>query len=715
MAFFSWSNVSSLGFNNPAFHFIPFLLLWSTLVSIIHSKTTVDYLAFSLPLVLGFIYFQKLLIELSSEENLFECYLGSLFFIMSPIIIINQIAVFLTSVWLIGVLSGIFYYFIRYLKTENFSYVLAASFFSVIFSIALYAFPWIFGVIIPLTIALTLIAFFYTKKEIGYFIKKLFVFLCFLFFSQVFWILPFIASFTQINNSSISGRVLTTQVANTFQSTVLSTASGDVLYPLLNLFHRQIAFDYNWQVRNIYSNYYDKLFFVNSLFFIIIVVGILFRRNFNRNEQNIWLFAIFAFMLSLYFFTVNIGPLKYLFLFFGHIPGFVIFRNFYDKFALGYVFFYSLLLTLSMIVLRRIVAKRYYYFIILGVFMVIILDALPIKGIVNSPLWLTQSVYRTTNISPEYLDFVTKIKSQVEPTTNIFGVPFNIAAYAIVMDANDSGAYIGTSPVKIFTGVNDLTGSLSFPGQESGQVNDDILDRNYADLNNLFEQYNVNYILVTRNISNQMKNSYLFEPSQIKTQDATFLHAILGKKILSSSGNNYQLYTTKKQSQLFISKNLTYKKLNDTQYDLYITNLKSSQKLSFRQPFHSGWQLFLQQNPTSSWCGDIVSPQMQTTQCKHGDVWTNSFEFSQFFENPLFVDSHQLFDTYANEWTIDPKYIESHFDQSYYKKNSDGSISVELKLYFKPQSYFYVGTAISLFTFIACIGYLIYQKKYVKS
>src|SRR5258708_25318089 len=61
MAFFSWANVSSLGLYNPSFHFVPFLLLWSAVSHIVNSKITLDYLAFSLPLILGFIYFQKLL------------------------------------------------------------------------------------------------------------------------------------------------------------------------------------------------------------------------------------------------------------------------------------------------------------------------------------------------------------------------------------------------------------------------------------------------------------------------------------------------------------------------------------------------------------------------------------------------------------------------------------------------------------------------------
>jgi hypothetical protein len=42
------------------------------------------------------------------------------------------------------------------------------------------------------------------------------------------------------------------------------------------------------------------------------------------------------------------------------------------------------------------------------------------------------------------------------------------------------------------------------------------------------------------------------------------------------------------------------------------------------------------------------------------------------------------------------------------KKNPDGSYDINLTLYFKPQSYFYLGLIISGTTLIGCLGYLLY-------
>ena len=83
-------------------------------------------------------------------------------------------------------------------------------------------------------------------------------------------------------------------------------------------------------------------------------------------------------------------------------------------------------------------------------------------------------------------------------------------------------------------------------------------------------------------------------------------------------------------------------------------------------------------------------------------------ELSYLWKQPVFEDSHKLVYDYANQWTIDPEYIKANFDKSMYKENPDGSIDLELTLYFKPQSYFYLGIIISGTTLILCLGYLGY-------
>ena len=62
---------------------------------------------------------------------------------------------------------------------------------------------------------------------------------------------------------------------------------------------------------------------------------------------------------------------------------------------------------------------------------------------------------------------------------------------------------------------------------------------------------------------------------------------------------------------------------------------------------------------------------------------------------------------YANQWTIDPAYIRAHYPREYYRENSDGTIDVRMTMYFRPQSYFYLGLIISGFTLFGCVSYLV--------
>lgn len=81
------------------------------------------------------------------------------------------------------------------------------------------------------------------------------------------------------------------------------------------------------------------------------------------------------------------------------------------------------------------------------------------------------------------------------------------------------------------------------------------------------------------------------------------------------------------------------------------------------------------------------------------------------FKKPIFENSHSLLNNISNEWTIDPSYIKQNYDASYYTVNKDGSINIDMVLYFVPQSFFYIGVIISFAVFMAGGFFIIYEKK----
>jgi hypothetical protein len=152
---------------------------------------------------------------------------------------------------------------------------------------------------------------------------------------------------------------------------------------------------------------------------------------------------------------------------------------------------------------------------------------------------------------------------------------------------------------------------------------------------------------------------------------------------------------------------LSFLKINPTKYELSINNIKGDVDLNFLYTIDQNWKLYLKQNPTSSWCTPFENYEStQTTECVSEQKFFQGEELSYLYKKPIFDNTHQLVDGYANGWTIDPNYIKQNFNPSYYKVNPDGSIDIELILYFKAQSYLYVGLIVSGTTLLACLGYL---------
>jgi len=146
------------------------------------------------------------------------------------------------------------------------------------------------------------------------------------------------------------------------------------------------------------------------------------------------------------------------------------------------------------------------------------------------------------------------------------------------------------------------------------------------------------------------------------------------------------IYTTDKQETIYKNlqaKNVDYQFINPTEYKIKLTNIATSTYLNFSEAYHFDWSLRV---GNFNWFNVLTDKNY-------------FFDGKYHFEN----------DAHLNSFLIDPNYIKQNFDKSYYKENPDGSIDVELTLYFKPQSYFYLGIIISGTTLVGCFEYLGYD------
>ena len=177
--------------------------------------------------------------------------------------------------------------------------------------------------------------------------------------------------------------------------------------------------------------------------------------------------------------------------------------------------------------------------------------------------------------------------------------------------------------------------------------------------------------------------------------------------------NKLHLFINNQYKSIIESEKISYNKINSSKYILNISSSGLNNDLYFLQTYHNNWKLYLKPiNSNTKDCNVIQeynNDGKNIKECEHTQKFFEGEELSYLWKKPIFEDTHQLVYDYANQWTIDPEYIKANYDNSYYKENPDGSIDIELTLYFKPQSYFYLGIIISGTTLILCLGYLGYD------
>jgi len=236
----------------------------------------------------------------------------------------------------------------------------------------------------------------------------------------------------------------------------------------------------------------------------------------------------------------------------------------------------------------------------------------------------------------------------------------------------------------------------------------------------LLKKYNIKYIYDFQNI--YTSNFDLYVPASTYDNDISIIKndTEFFDKIIENNKGKVKLVSENILEIIDYSNRVDgdgdflFNKINPTKYKIKYKNISENQKLDlkFLSTFHKDWNLYL--NPIKSNSKDCNVIQEYNNEgknikeCEHTQKFFEGEELSYLWKQPVFEDSHKLVYDYANQWTIDPEYIKANFDKSYYKENPDGSIDIELALYFKPQSYFYLGIIISGTTLILCLGYLGY-------
>jgi hypothetical protein len=146
---------------------------------------------------------------------------------------------------------------------------------------------------------------------------------------------------------------------------------------------------------------------------------------------------------------------------------------------------------------------------------------------------------------------------------------------------------------------------------------------------------------------------------------------------------NHFYLVSKPEQNLQSPKKVSVKSVNPTRNVIRIEGVRTAFYLETKESYSPHWNLKLDSNNTKSW-------------------WPFSHETA------VASQDHVKVNNFMNGWFVDP----SELCQSGCTHNSDGSYTMTLVMEFTPQRWFYIGAALSATTFIATIGYFIYDRKH---
>jgi len=438
---------------------------------------------------------------------------------------------------------------------------------------------------------------------------------------------------------------------------------------------------------------------INTIFVIIGIYIIINRKDNNKEHREYWIYL--GIYLVFMFLSTRVIVLKFIEIFKDYLIGFNAVKD-NSYFLLYQQFAFFTLLAIK----AKDISKKNILIIVLSLWSLFFVG-------VNTFAFRNNEIFQFSNIPDSYYE----INNHLPNDGRVLVLPFGWVTKFDWTGGFTSGFF------NIFLADYEIVGQNIIEGPSINTQNKiqeiiDCFNNNCEDVNLLIDNLALKYIVLFNNGIDLSKD---FE-SNDKISYFNNINYLEKNNIISRiyEGVDYSIYAFNSSitTPKIRSTDIEYTNINPTQYKLNIKNIKEKQNLEFLESYHNNWKLYLKEFDNKSKNCDIVRESnnynKSIKECESKSKLFESWDLHYILQKPIFEDSHKLVYDYANQWTIDPEYIKANFDKSYYKENSDGSIDIELVLYFKPQVYFYLGVIVSTIFITLSFIYLIYIVSYQK-
>jgi len=227
--------------------------------------------------------------------------------------------------------------------------------------------------------------------------------------------------------------------------------------------------------------------------------------------------------------------------------------------------------------------------------------------------------------------------------------------------------------------------SKNFSQAENIKTNEKILyTLNQTFSQNLLNDSSIRYVIIDRRMNKDLFNQEIkkvpyLEEIELKIKDYS---------IFENKSYKPHIYLTEKTET--IHRNISFKKvafktISPSQYEIFIKNLSGSTYLNFSDKFHPDWKL---RAGNFNWFSAIFSNNYFLPDKNH---FESDARLNSFFLDPENICESRFFDSARDDMTC--------------IKNADGTFDLNLTLYFKPQSYLYLGLVFLAMTFLIIISY----------